>query len=102
MSKLIHAHSITQSLWSHFTLVFLPLTFISSLLLLHTFDLLFEDFGQKLFKLVFFAQRGLEGGSQSLLSLLQPGDVSLLQFQLFIILLQLRLSGGRGEDRTGT
>lgn len=79
----------------------LPLTFTSCLLLLlNTFNLLLEDFGQKLLKLVLLAQRGLEGGKQSPLSLLQLGYVSPLQFQLLITLLQLTLSGKRREDVT--
>lgn len=74
------------------TIVFLPLTFISLLLLLlNTFDLLPEDFSQKLFKLVLPAQGGLEGSSQGPLSLLQLGYLSMLQLQLCITLLQLTL-----------
>lgn len=95
--KHTHTHSITQSHSSRCTP---PLTFISCpLLLLHAFDLLPEDFGQKLFELV-PAQRRLEGSSQGPLSLLQLGYLCSLQLQLLVTRLQLRLSGQRGEDVT--
>lgn len=93
MDKLTHTHTQHHTV----TLVLLPLTFTSRLLLLlNTFNLLLEDFGQELLKLVLLAQRSLEDGNKSLLSLLQLGYVSPLQFQQLITLLQLTLSGKRG------
>lgn len=82
----------------HYTFLHLTFTFCL-LVLLNTFDLLLEDSGQLVFKLVLQTQHRLESNIQGLLSLLQLGYLSLHQLQLFNTPLQLTLPGEGGEGR---